>query len=169
MKAARTIVSGLSNAIAVAGLSLLLILAVFTLLDGLLRAVANMPIDLVREIGDMVAAICGTCCLPIVLLHQNNIVLRTFDRILPPSGVRVIDTLAALVIEIVMIGMAWQFWRFGIKTMQAGDVTWLLNWPKAPFWFVVDGILWIAVAVQTFVLIEEITGGRRHRGPESVA
>jgi hypothetical protein len=81
----------------------------------------------------------------------------------------VIDTLAALVIEIVMIGMAWQFWRFGIKTMQAGDVTWLLNWPKAPFWFVVDGILWIAVAVQTFVLIEEITGGRRHRGPESVA
>jgi TRAP-type C4-dicarboxylate transport system permease small subunit len=169
VKAARTIVSGLSNAIAVTGLSLLLILAVFTLLDGLLRAVANMPIDLVREIGDMVAAICGTCCLPIVLLHQNNIVLRTFDRILPPSGVRVIDTLAALVIEIVMIGMAWQFWRFGIKTMQAGDVTWLLNWPKAPFWFIVDGILWIAVAVQTFVLIEEITGGRRHREPESVA
>jgi TRAP-type C4-dicarboxylate transport system permease small subunit len=169
VKAARTIVSGLSNAIAVTGLSLLLILAVFTLLDGLLRAVANMPIDLVREIGDMVAAICGTCCLPIVLLHQNNIVLRTFDRILPPSGVRVIDTLAALVIEIVMIGMAWQFWRFGIKTMQAGDVTWLLNWPKAPFWFVVDGILWVVVAVQTFVLIEEITGGRRHRGPEAVA
>jgi TRAP-type C4-dicarboxylate transport system permease small subunit len=169
VKAARTIVSGLSNAIAVAGLSLLLILAVFTLLDGLLRAVANMPIDLVREIGDMVAAICGTCCLPIVLLHQNNIVLRMFDRILPPSGVRVIDTLAALAIEIVMIGMAWQFWRFGIKTMQAGDVTWLLNWPKAPFWFVVDGILWVAVAVQTFVLIEEITGGRRHREPEAVA
>ena len=117
----------------------------------------------------MVAAICGTCCLPIVLLHQNNIVLRIFDRILPPSGVRVIDTLAALVIEIVMVGMAWQFWLFGIKTMRAGDVTWLLNWPKAPFWFAVDGILWVAVAVQTFVLIEEITGARRHRDPEPVA
>jgi TRAP-type C4-dicarboxylate transport system permease small subunit len=169
VKAARTIVSGLSNAIAVAGLSLLLILAVFTLLDGLLRAALNMPIDLVREIGDMVAAICGTCCLPIALLHQNNIVLRMFDRILPPSGVRVIDTLAALVIETVMIGMAWQFWRFGIKTMQAGDVTWLLNWPKAPFWFAVDGILWVAVVVQTFVLIEEMTGARRHREPEAVA
>ena len=52
----------MANAFAVAGLSLLLILAVFTLLDGLLRAIANTPIDLVREIGDMVAAICGTCC-----------------------------------------------------------------------------------------------------------
>ena len=119
MKVARTIVTAMAKAFAVAGLSLLLILAVFTLLDGLLRAIANTPIDLVREIGDMVAAICGTCCLPIVLLHQNNIVLRIFDRILPPSGVRGIDTSAALVIEIVMIGMAWQFWRFGIKTMRA--------------------------------------------------
>ncbi len=169
MKASRTIVSCMANAFAVAGLSLLLILAVFTLLDGLLRAFANTPIDLVREIGDMVAAICGTCCLPIVLLQQNNIVLRIFDRILPPSGVRVIDTIAALVIEIVMIGMAWQFWQFGIKTLRAGDVTWLLNWPKAPFWFVVAGILWAAVVVQTFVLIEEMTGTSRQRGPEPVA
>ena len=63
MKATRTIVSCMANAFAVAGLSLLLILAVFTLLDGMLRAFANTPIDLVREIGDMVAAICGTCCL----------------------------------------------------------------------------------------------------------
>jgi TRAP-type C4-dicarboxylate transport system permease small subunit len=169
VKVARTIVTGMANAFAVAGLSLLLILAVFTLLDGLLRAIANTPIDLVREIGDMVAAICGTCCLPIVLLHQNNIALRIFDRILPPSGVRGIDTSAALVIEIVMIGMAWQFWRFGIKTMRAGDVTWLLNLPKAPFWFVVDGILWAAVVVQAFVLIEEMTGVRRQLDPEPVA
>src|SRR5713226_8765325 len=118
VKAARTIVTGLANAFAVVGLSLLLILAVFTLLDGLLRAIANTPIDLVREIGDMVAAICGTCCLPIVLLHQNNIVLRIFDRILPPPGVRVIDMLAALVAEIVMVGIAWQFYLFGVKTMR---------------------------------------------------
>jgi TRAP-type C4-dicarboxylate transport system permease small subunit len=169
VKAARTIVTGIANAFAVAGLSLLLILAVFTLLDGLLRAIANTPIDLVREIGDMVAAICGTCCLPIVLLQQNNIVLRIFEKILLPSGVRVIDTLAALVIEIVMIGMAWQFFLFGVKTMRAGDVTWLLNWPKAPFWFAVDGILGAAVVVQTFVLIEEMTGVRRRRDPEPVA
>jgi TRAP-type C4-dicarboxylate transport system permease small subunit len=169
MRAARTIVTGLANISAVAGLSLLLILAVFTLLDGLSRAIANTPIDLVREIGDMIAAICGACCLPIVLLHRNNIVLRLFDGILPPSGVRGIDTLAALVVEIVMIGMAWQFGLFGMKTMRAGDVTWLLNWPKAPFWFVVDGILWVAVAVQTFVLIEEVLGVRERREPESVA
>ncbi len=169
MKAIRSIVTALANGLAVAGLGLLLILATFTLFDGLSRAILGRPIDLVREIGDMVAAIAGTCCLPIVLLQRNNIVLRTFDRILPAPAVRVIDTLAALVIEIVMIGMAWQFYLFGLKTAQAGDVTWLLNWPKAPFWFAVDAILWAAVAVQSFVLIEEMTGERKPHQPESVA
>src|SRR5216683_1558585 len=151
VKAARTIVTGIANAFAVAGLSLLLILAVFTLLDGLLRAVANTPIDLVREIGDMIAAICGACCLPIVLLQRSNIVLRLFDRILPSSGVRVIDTLAALVIEIVMIGMAWQFWLFGIKTMRVGGIVTLfvlvaVHVPLA-FAMIVVGI--VAFALQT--------------------
>jgi hypothetical protein len=68
-----------------------------------------------------------------------------------------------------MIAMAWQFYLFGVKTMQAGDVTWLLNLPKAPFWFAVDGILWVAVAVQTFVLVEDIVGVRHARAPETMS
>jgi len=165
VKAAGALMTGAANALAVAGLSILLVLAAFTLLDGLLRAFANYPLDLVREIGDLVAAICGASCLPIVLLHRSNIVLRTFENILPPGGVRVVDVFSAAIVEIVMIGMAWQFYLFGVKTMRAGDVTWLRNLPKAPFWFVVDGILWVAVAVQAFVLIEEIFGIRRERSP----
>jgi TRAP-type C4-dicarboxylate transport system permease small subunit len=169
MRLLERIVTGAANTIAVTGLIILLVLATFTLFDGLLRAFANYPLDLVREIGDLVAAICGAACLPIALLHQNNIVLRIFEKLLPPLGVRVIDTLAATLIEIVMIAMAWQFWLFSVKTMRAGDVTWLLNWPKAPFWFVVDGILWVAVAAQAFVLIGIVTGAPQERASESAS
>jgi len=166
VKAIRPIVAATADALAVAGLSLLLVLAVFTMLDGLLRAVANMPIDLVREIGDLVSAICGASCLPIALLHRGNIVLRAFGNILPARAVRAIDVCSALIVQIVMIGMAWQFYLFSVKTMRAGDVTWLLGLPKAPFWFVVDGILWIAVVVQAFVLVEECLGARSSASPE---
>ena len=160
------IVVGVANGLAVAGLTLLLVLATFTLFDGLLRALANYPLDFVREIGDLVAAICGACCLPIVLLYRNNITLRMFDRILPAAGVRVVDIFASLVVEITMIAMAWQFYLHSVKTLQANDVTWLLNVPKAPFWFVVDAVLWVAVLVQTFVLVQDITG-RRPASPET--
>jgi TRAP-type C4-dicarboxylate transport system permease small subunit len=167
VKAIERTVTGTATVLAIAGLSILLILATFTLFDGLLRAVANYPLDIVREIGDLVAAICGACCLPIVLLYRNNITLRAFDRILPANGVRMIDVFAAIVIEIVMIAMAWEFFLHGVKTMRAGDVTWLLNLPKAPFWFVVDAILWISVAVQSFVLIQHITGSVQNRPSET--
>jgi len=158
-----------ADALAVTGLAILLILATFTLLDGLLRALANTPIDLVREIGDLVAAICGACCLPIALLHRNNIVLRALESALPAFAVRIVDVFASLIIEACMIGMAWQFYLFGFKTLRAGDVTWLLNWPKAPFWFVVDAILWVGVAVQTFMLIEDVTGTAKKRSSELVS
>ena len=76
MRLAERIVGGVANSLAVAGLTLLLVLATFTLFDGLLRALANYPLDFVREIGDLVAAICGACCLPVVLLYRNNVTLR---------------------------------------------------------------------------------------------
>jgi TRAP-type C4-dicarboxylate transport system permease small subunit len=159
-------ITATANAIAVAGLFVLLVLAVFTLFDGLLRAFANFPLDIVREVGDLVAAVCGACCLPIALLHRNNITLRIFDKILPPLGVRIIDVFAALLVEIVLIAMAFEFYLHGVKTINAGDVTWLLNVPKAPFWFAVDALLWVAVLVQTFVLIQDLTGRRPGQSPE---
>ena len=167
MKAIERAVGATATALAVGGLCVLLILAAFTLLDGLLRAVANHPLDIVREIGDLVAAICGACCLPIVLLHKGNITLRVFDRLVRASAVRAIDAFADLLVEIVMIAMAWQFCLYSIKTMRAGDVTWLLNLPKAPFWFAVDAVLWIAVAVQTFALVRTLAGSARARPSET--
>lgn len=167
MKVFEKMVTGAANTLAVAGLTVLLILAVFTLFDGLLRAFANYPLDFVREVGDLVAAVCGACCLPIALLHRSNITLRIFEKFLPPSGSRAIDAVADCLVAVVMIGMAWEFYLFGVKTAKANDVTWLMNVPKAPFWFAVDAVLWVAVAVQLFVLIQVVTGARIARSEES--
>jgi len=161
------IMTGAATVLAVAGLSLLMVLAFFTLLDGLLRAFANYPLDFVREIGDLVAAVCGACCLPIALLHRSNITLRIFDKLLPPRGVRAVDAAADLLTAVVVTGMAWQFFLFSEKTARANDVTWLMNVPKAPFWFVVDAVLWGAAIVQVFVLVQVILGVRVARVEES--
>ncbi|WP_170149417.1 TRAP transporter small permease [Rhodoplanes roseus] len=163
------VASALANGLAVIGLTLLLILAAFTMADGILRAFANTPLDFVRELGDMVAAIAGAACLPIALFRESNIVLRALGRTLPPVALRVVDTVAALVVEIVMVGMAWQFWLHSTKAMQAGEVTWMLEVPKAPFWFVVDGVLWIGVVVQAVVLVGRALGTRRIVETETAA
>ena len=155
-------VSAAANGLAVAGLSLLLLFASFTLADGLLRSLANYPLDFVRDVGEMIAAICGACCLPIALFTGNNIVLKALGGALPAPAARILDIFASLVVEAVVLGMAWQFFQHSVKTMRAGEITWMFNLPKAPFWFVVDVILWVAVGVQTYVLVCDITGIKRN-------
>jgi hypothetical protein len=161
MASIERVINAATNGLAVAGLSLLLLFAGFTLTDGLLRSLANMPLDFVRDVGEMIAAICGACCLPIALLTGSNIVLKALGGALPAPAGRMLDVFAGLIIEAVVVGMAWQFWLHSVKTMRAGEITWMYSLPKAPFWFVVDAVLWVAVAVQTYVLICDIVGIKR--------
>jgi TRAP-type C4-dicarboxylate transport system permease small subunit len=155
------LVTGLCRVLAVFGLGTLLVLAFFTLLDGLLRFTISRPIDLVREVSDLIAAIAVACCLPISLLQRSNIALRALNRIGPQFLVRLINVAADLLVFVVMVGIAWQFFLFAQKTGQAGDVTWLMNLPKAPFWFAVSSILAFGAIVQLYVLSETFVG----RGP----
>jgi TRAP-type C4-dicarboxylate transport system permease small subunit len=152
------IVTSLCGVLALFGLGTLLVLAFFTLLDGLLRFAINRPIDLVREVSDLVAAIAVAACLPISLLQRSNITLRALNRLPSQLLVRLINVAADLLVLVVVAAIAWQFFLFAQKTGQAGDVTWLMNLPKAPFWFVVSGILAIAAVVQLQVLAETCAG-----------
>ena len=158
----RRTVTIVSRALAVAGLGLLLLLATCTMLDGILRSVAGRPIDLVREVSDLVAAIAVSCCLPVSLLYRSNIALRTLKGLRSAMVTRVVDVGADTLVLVVVGAIAWQFFVFAQKTAQAGDVTWLMNLPKAPFWFAVSGVLAFAALVQAFVLSETIAG-RLHK------
>lgn len=146
----------LAVGLAVTGLLLLLVLALCTLFDGMLRAFANYPLDFVREIGELVAAISGASCLPLVVLERGNITLRVLDNWFSPAVVRTVDLANAVVIEVILIAMAWQFYLYSVKTMRAGEITLLLSIPKAPFWFVVDGLLWVTAAVQGLLAVQQI-------------
>jgi TRAP-type C4-dicarboxylate transport system permease small subunit len=87
------------------------------------------------------------------MLERGNITLRILDSFLPLSIVRLVDLVVALLVLIVLFGMVWQFWLYGIKTMRGGEITWLLNIPKAPFWFVVAGILCLTAIIQVVLTL----------------
>src|SRR6266850_485402 len=74
---------------------------------------------------------------------------------------RVLDAFAALAALAVIGAMAWQFTVFAGKIARVGETTWILKIPTAPFWYVVAGILWLAVAVQLIVLILDIAKARK--------
>jgi TRAP-type C4-dicarboxylate transport system permease small subunit len=145
-----------TRALSVVGLVLLMVLAAMTLADGLLRWLANRPIEGVRDIGAVVIAVAVSCCIPVGLMERANISIRVAGTVFGSAAERVLDAFAALAGELVITAMAWQFTVFAGKIARAGETTWILKFPTAPFWYVVAAILWVAVAVQAIVFALEV-------------
>src|SRR6266850_630507 len=144
-----------TRALSVVGLIALMGLATMTLADGLLRWLANRPIEGVRDIGGLAIAVAISCCLPVVLMERGNITIR-LGGLLHPMVERLLDALAALVVCIVLALAAWQFWLYAAKMARAHETTFVLQIPIAPFWFGVDAILWCAVLVQAIVALRDV-------------
>ena len=154
---------GATRALSVAGLLLLMELAAMTLADGLLRWLANRPIEGVRDLGAVIVAVAVCCCIPVGLMERANISIRVARDLLGERASRVLDAFAALAALAVIGAMAWQFTVYAGKIARVGETTWILKIPTAPFWYVVAGILWLAVAVQLIVLILDVSKVKWHR------
>ncbi|HVL37329.1 MAG TPA: TRAP transporter small permease subunit [Burkholderiales bacterium] len=150
-----------TRGLAAVGLVLLMTLAVMTLADGLMRWLANRPIDGVRDVGALLIAVAVSCCLPVGLMERSNITIRAAQAALGAATGRALDAIAALLVQLVIAAMAWQFTVFAGKIARAGETTWVLKIPTAPFWYLVAAILWIAVVVQAIVVVLEARKLRR--------
>ncbi len=165
-----------TRALSIVGLIALMGLAAMTLADGLMRSLANQPIEGVRDLGALTIAVAVSCAIPMVLIERGNITIRLVESALSAAAGRVLNVLAALLVGATMVLMAWQFYLFASELSRGHETTWVLQIPTAPFWYGVDAILWCAVVVQAIVaarevarLIEPIASrtGRRRRGKGS--
>ncbi len=145
-----------TRALSVAGLIALMVLAVMTLLDGLARWLANQPIEGVRDVGGLAIALAVSCCIPVGLMERSNITIRVLETAAGPMLGKTLDALAALVVAVVMVALAWQFTVFAGKIAHANETTWVLHIPTAPFWYGVAAILWSAVLVQWLMVVLEV-------------
>lgn len=143
-----------TRALSVVGLVALMGLATMTLADGLLRWLANSPIEGVRDLGGLAIAVAISCCVPIVMMERGNITIRLGALLSERLG-RVLDALAALLVCAVLAVIAWQIWIYAGKLLHARETTFVLQIPTAPFWFGVDVILWCAVLVQVIVALRD--------------
>jgi TRAP-type C4-dicarboxylate transport system permease small subunit len=88
-------------------------------------------------------------------MERGHVSIRVAAELLGARTGRILDAFAALAVEVVMIAIAWQFTVFAGKIARAGETTWVLKIPTAPFWYLVAAILWVAVVVQTIVVLIE--------------
>jgi len=148
----------LARALVVIGLGALLCFAVMTMADGLLRFFFARPIDAVRDVGGLVAAFAVACCIPVAIVERSNITIRFLSAVIGPRAGRIADAAAAVLVEIVLVLMTWQFVLFAEQEQATGTATWMLRIPAAPVWAAVAVILGISALLQIVVGIKIFRG-----------
>jgi TRAP-type C4-dicarboxylate transport system permease small subunit len=148
----------LARALAVVGLGVLLVFAVMTMADGLLRFFFAHPIDVVRDASSLVAAFSVACCIPVAIIERSNITIRFLPKL---AGARVgqfADIGAAFLVEVILILMTWQFVLFAEQAQSNGSATWMLRIPTSPVWAAVAAVLGISALLQAVVVIKSLRG-----------
>ncbi|HUQ76515.1 MAG TPA: TRAP transporter small permease subunit, partial [Burkholderiales bacterium] len=100
-----------TRALSVVGLIALMGLAAMTLADGVMRWLANRPIEGVRDLGGLAIAVAIACCIPVGLVERGNIAIRLGGALHPRLG-KILDALAALAVSAILAVAAWQFWIY---------------------------------------------------------
>lgn len=144
-----------TRALSALGLVALMVLASFTLANGLLRWLANQPMAGVVDVAGLAIAIAVACCLPVAQAERGHIAFRVITAKAPRLG-RLLDALAALAVLAVLVLMANEFGRYTQGVTQSRETTYVLKLSVAPFWRAVTVLIWIAAAVQFVVLLTEI-------------
>src|SRR5271154_2134045 len=137
-----------AQGLAVVGLGALLCFAAMTILDGLLRFFFASPIDVVRDAGALVAAFSVACCIPVAIVERSNITIRFLPTLFGRRAGQAADAAAAILVEIILILMTWQFVLFAQQAIASGSATWMLRIPTAPVWGAVAFILGISALLQ---------------------
>ncbi len=151
----------LARLLAAAGLMLLIGFAAATLLDGLLRSLANRPIDAVGDLGSLVVAAAVSACFPLAQLQRANITIELAGLALGPRAGQALRAFAAILVTIAMTAMARQLFVYAGNEASGGDTTVMLGIRTAPFWYVVASMFFVAAAAQLLVTLVELGHCRR--------
>lgn len=155
--------------IAFIGLVGLLLVAIATMTDVLLRFLFNSPIEGYEDVSQLAFAIIIAACFPAGLVQGRNITIRFLGKGLGPRAALWLEALGAVVTFAFFIMVVWQIAAFAYDEMANDRYTQTLEMLTAPWWWVVTAIMIMCVPVQfviSMVAVARAVTGRAAPGAE---
>lgn len=145
-----------ARVIALVALAGLLMLALMTTLDVVMRWLFAAPLQGVNDVSSVVMAVVIAACLPANLAFKQNITVTLLGGACGPKANAGFNVFASFFTLIFVGLMAWAFVPYAISTWQSGAQTWVLRLPVWPFWSLAAGFVILAAIAQAFVLLSDI-------------
>ncbi|MCC6007638.1 MAG: TRAP transporter small permease [Rhodobacteraceae bacterium] len=147
------------------GVLALLVLAVLIILNVLLRWLFSAPLLWVTDVQSLAVAVGVGACFATSLAERHHIRLRLLGSILGPRWQQAIESFAAFATLVVFAVLVWQLYIFTERNAARGLSTILMNWPRAPFWWTVTGLVAVATLLQAVGLVVDIARAVLNRPP----
>ncbi len=171
LEATERLVTRWARGVALLGLTGLLVVSVSTMLDVLLRWIANAPIMGLNDFNGLAVVIVLAACFPVVVAQRENITIRFLGNALGPRAYGWLEAFGSAVLLAFVSMVSWQLVVFTGELFELGRTTWHLLIPVAPYWAVASALVLLCVLVQAIALIADIvravTGRARTESGES--
>lgn len=146
----------ISETFALVGFFGLLVLAVMTSLDVLLRWLFSYPLQGVNDVTAIVIAVVIAACLPANLARKQNITIEFVGTALGPRAKAALDAFGGLFTLLFVCLLAWRMAIYANEITASGETTWVLKVPVGPAWWIAVVFMTCAVPVQVLVIARDM-------------
>ena len=140
----------LSQAIALVGLTCLLIQATAIVIDVVLRWIFNSPFFGMEDINQLLIAVILASFFPALLIENKNITIDFLGRTLGPRISNWLDVFGHSVTLLLFVVVAWQLAIYANEVRS--QTTLILQLPVAPAWWLTTGLIALCIPVQIVVV-----------------
>lgn len=148
-------IRGWSRAIAIVGLGGLLVVSITTMLDVLLRWIANAPIRGLNDINGLAVAVVVAACFPLVVAQRQNITIRFLGAATGTRGSLWLDAFGSAALFAFVSAVGWQLALHTADLAESGRTTWDLRLPVTPAWVVATLVVALCIPIQAIAFVAD--------------
>lgn len=153
-----------SKWLALVGLVGLVVLAMLTIADVMMRWLFSDPVDGISDLYRLLVAIVVASYFPSAFAERGHIAIEFLNAIMPRAGRKALGVFASLVTLAFTCILGWQFILYCLEIHEAGETTWLLGISITPWWMTVTALLLLCIPVQLIVLLVDLASEDGNRG-----
>src|SRR5262249_54599970 len=142
--------------IAFIGVIGMLIVSGVTMVDVLLRWLANSGVTALNEIISMAFAATITACLPHGVAEAINLKLDLLENWIVGRLAAWVDVVGMALVLLLLGLLTWRLNLFAASLSAQGRITVILGWPQAPFMYAVTALFALATFVQLVIFARAV-------------
>jgi len=145
-----------SKWLALVGLIGLVVLAMLTIADVMMRWLFSDPVDGISDLYRLLVALVVASFFPSSFAERGHISINFLSAVLSRIGRKWLAVFASLVTLAFTCVLGWQFILYCMEVYEAGETTWLMGLSVTPWWIGVTVLLLLCIPIQLIVFMIDL-------------